>query len=728
MKFKTYLLSLACLAIWPAALAAAPAVPDAQTPAASAVKYVQTGSPANLLAEAKAIDEDRYYHIISQSIEHLEEMVKSGRNFTKEDDIWLSALANEFGTDEVEVPDLDNLPNTHRVKCSLTWEKLAATDGSAKTLLNTLKVMEEAERLSYEVFQGSGYEVRVYNSEILPLLKKSYESRDLCHLRDVAEAHNLFRIKIDEQNGLVTTSDIPDSENAEMASRQWVTDTVRSGGLECGQNPEAWVKALNTLAKFYNSPDEQAAFDKAIASPASYRDGGPQEGVAHIFYPNTLKRDPNWFNNKRLESHGLALRAFMAALRDGCLKDWSRGIKKPAPEMLQAITNLTAYLEAIDYSSAPSAGNWEETPFPGGLTWDTQAINEAMMEVIDLMYNSDYDSNQALSAVRRQLKAQKHGDIFNHPERLEAALQRGLDRVRLHYKAESPGHREKDSSLVFIGESNSVNLDDADAVKTSRQCRDLAMQKLPRNTKSIFITAQKQYDSLRELEDILVRDHGMIRYAPFKMKLSDGSEVLSPDSYLNFNYNIACDRYGHVNLEWGKILAEFGSKDASDPKVFAARASLATENCEAEWFMISDLSQAYSQQAESIINCARRRSKNPNSFKLTREEEKLLNLCVEGATRCLNRAYGRVTPSRDVLKANGGTAPAWSVPEAWQCVSAIIPGSRGWLPGINTPLTWAEVSLSQATGSLIHILTTLENNGKNIPRPSAPPDQENRKQ
>ena len=679
MKFTSHLLALACFISLPLAAWATP-TSSADEPTAQATS--QTAVISAPQADFSAAEVSQF---VDESIAKLQKMQQEGRNFQISDAAWIDKLSKMLGTDSIEVPDLDNLPQKHIVDCRLTWEKLAKTENSVSVLLNTLVTMRAATNLAYQTFQGPDYQVPVYNAAIFKLMQSQYTSTSLLKLRDLALRNHVFRINLNEKNGLITTSDIPEGENPEMASRAWVTDTIHAGLLETEVSPKAWTEALNTLAKFYTGPVEQKAFDKAIADPKSYREGGPVEGVAHIFYPTTLERDKNWFNNKRLESHGLALRAFMAALRDGYLKHWDRGIDNPSPQFLQAVVNLTAYFVSIDYSSAPSAGNWEEVPFPGGLTWDTQAINDALDEVLDIMYNPAYNSNRGIAKLRKALRCQKHGDIFSRRQDIEEAFKRGRERVRQTYYAESPGNREKDISLALLS-STQVQLDE-----------------------NYLVSVRKHIDNLKMLEESLVREHGALRYAPFYLTLKDGSKALSPDSYLNLNYNIACDPQGHVNLAWHDILQEFGSKDASEASVFMARSQLTAPNCEAQWFLVSDLARSYAEQAQSIYERAVKRVKPKQKPQLTAEESKLVSECLAGANRNINRAYARITPETETVKANGAPAPAWSVPEAWQCVSTLPPHSqKAYLPGVNTPLTWAEASLWMATNHYAAVLTRLE--------------------
>ncbi len=668
MKFAANLLLYSCLFGWASSLGAC----------ANPAEPVYQSSPA--LTTTTLADRRQ---VVANSLKELELMQKSKRNFEASDARWLVPLNQVLGAQELEIPDLNNLPGTRLVNCELDWQKLAQEPNAVNVLTNTLKTMQAASSMPCSVFIGPDYKLRVYNRTVCEQMKPSYSSQDVLKMRDMLAANGVFRIKINPDNGLVCTSDIPTDENQEMAARQWVTDTVWAGYLEREKDPAAWQKALETLCAFYTNSQEQAAFDKAIADPESYRQGGPVEGVAHIFYPNTLKRDSEWFNNKRLESHGMALYALTDSLRSNLLGQAPSS--SPSPQYLQTIVSLTAYLAAIDYPTAPSAGNWEETPFPGGLTWDTQIINDAMLNVVDLMTNPDYSDNPGIQKLRNDLQAQKHGAFLADTQKLQELIKRGQERVRNTYYAESPGHREKDISLSLLSSRPTAQLDD-----------------------DPLISVQKHLENLQMLEKSLVRGYGALRYAPFKLKLNDGQEVESPDSYLNLNYNIACDKDGQLNLEWGKILSEFGSKDASDPLIFAARSSLSTPHCEAQWFLVSDVCRGYCEQGCQVYQEALKRTPANQPIRFTPQERKLLDCALAGAARCFNRSCARITPEQETTKANGSPAPAWSVPEAWQCVSTLIPHVNSYLPGVNTPLTWAEASLWNASNKYIEFLRLME--------------------
>ncbi len=513
------------------------------------------------------------------------------------------------------------------------------------SLTHALRAMLAASRQQVTTLSLDGLPLQVRNPEVAALLRPQYTPEQFEQLLQLCHKHRVFQVKVHPTTGLIATSG--GEENPDMASRQWVTDSLRCGIL---QPPADRLKVLITLARFYTGAQEQAAFRKAIDHPKSYREGGPVEGVAHIFFPATLQRDPSWFNNKRLESHGLALQALCQAVLEH--PEW------PAPpEVWTSIELLGQYFLAIDYPTAPSAGNWEETPFPGGLTWDTQAIRGGLQALLQLV--------------------QQRPIAGLTPDSLTQAIKAGQQRLRRTYLAESPGHREMDSSLVFLSQTDLRLADDP------------------------LQDVQRHLEMLEKVEQALVRPQGMIRYAPFQLALENGQPVSSPDSYLTLNYNVAIDRDGRLNLSWKRILDDFGSKDASEPQVFAARARLSTPHTEAEWFMVSDLAHGYAYQAEKLLK------------RTGPEARRLQHIALQGATRNLNRAFARITPPGQVWKANGEVGPGWAVPEAYQYVSTLWEDDKGGrtnasLAGVNTPLSWASASLLAASQAYLRLLRQLE--------------------
>jgi len=583
----------------------------------------------------------------------LQKHIETGSELTTEDERWLNLLRNQWGTESLTVPNING------------------TKDGTKLLADALRVMIAATNYKPEKVEIGGVYFTVHNQKIAALIKPRYTEKSLRDLTSYLDGQQVFDMSadstrgfiIDEKSGLAQTCGA--SENWEMSERHWITDIMRVGDVQKIKRPETWSKALNTIGDYYNGQD--AKFRDLIAYPGRYRNGGLMEGIPHIFLSGSLKPDLNWFNNKRLESHGLALKEFSQSMIDGMTKDAPYGYKSAddiPDNVIKAMNNLSKYFTAIDYSTAPSAGNWEEVPISGGLTHDSETIRSGLSAFRDLLYNPEYGNNAEIQKARKRI--QENNPLDN--KTLEEAIKKGEERVRKTYLAEAPGVRPYDASLAFITTSD-IRLDD-DPVKD----------------------VEKNVAILELLEKHLVRENGIIRYAPFNFRLKDGATQQSPDSYLTYNFFNAINKDGKLDLEWQKKLAEFGSKDTSDPEVFAARAKLATENTEAQWFMVSEMSTGYGLQIEKIL-------KNAEDRELTEEESGLIEKCKSKQTEFLNRALARLSDEDpdnvSQIKANGMKMPAVTLTEAYQYVSD-LDGRKVMIPGTNAPLAWALASLYKA--------------------------------
>ncbi len=510
-----------------------------------------------------------------------------------------------------------------------------------------------------------GIPVRVNVPELVGYMTANPDKNQLQAIFEWCDIRSVFEIKEDSDTGLVQTCAA--AENPNMHANRWITDSVRTLDL---LSKESRAKVLQTLARFYNTPTELKAFRDCIEKPGYYQ-ADRKNGVAHIFQVqgNELVRDAEWFNNARLESHALALRAFIEHVLKG---------NQPTSEQLHAMANLALYLDAIGYTKAPSAGCWEEIPFPGGLTWDTEAGRAAFWELISLRFGRP-DVWRDLMRVVNELYP-GYDRRLDEADALSLLVAKGLKRVRETYLAEAPERRERDAALVFVAQSADLILDE-DSLKDARRFHELLMS----------------------LESSLVRQQGMIRYTPFRLEPGDAERL--PDSYLACNYWLALDETGRLNPPRTRLVQEFGSKDASDPEVFRARCKLAIPNREAEWFMVSDLSRAWSRQVARVRH-ARKASASANM----RAFDHMEGLAQNHAILNLYRALGRITGPGGV-KSNGQPCPHWSVPEAWEWVRVAgkaVGSSEEYvdrlLPGVNTPLAWAQASLKQAILALQEIL------------------------
>ena len=615
----------------------------------------------------------------------LTEKMETQSPLTAKDGKWLTRVRKLFGTESFKVNNPDNPAQIITVNSALTAEKINSTNG-IESLVNALKTIISATKYKPVKVKLGGVKYSVHNRDIAKLLRSEYDEKSFAELMhylngkrvfDLTDNPN-FGIVIDRQRGIAKTCGA--SENWEMSDRAWITDIMRIGDIQKYKRPKSWTTALDTIAEYYHTQTQ--TFKRLIAEPSAYRNGGNMQGIPHIFMPKTLEPDVNWFNNKRLESHGLALKEFCTAITDGLVHNRKYGYKsaKNVPNnVIEAIDNLTKYFKAIDYPTAPSAGNWEEIPLKGGLTSDTETIRSAFFAYRNLMFNPKYSQNAEIQKIRARINA------LNpiKKEETESLIKKGQQRVRTTYLEEAPKIRPNDASLVFITTSDIRLADD------------------------LIEDVKKHMEILTSLEQKLVRENGIIRYSPFNFTLKDGTVAHSPDSYLNLNYFIAVDKNGKLNLDWKNILDKFASKDCSEPDLFFARAKLSTPDKEAHWFMVSEMSTGYGKQIEKILSAVKREKRT-----LTKEEKLLIRTLRKKQTEFLNRALARISGEKPTaanqLKANGLNMPSVTVSEAHQYVTDIN-GKTKMMQGTNAPLAWALASLYKALQTEHHVIKKLNN-------------------
>ncbi len=206
------------------------------------------------------------------------------------------------------------------------------------SLRDSLKAVIEASNYNPKQFDlGGGKIISVHNEEVYSNLKPSYNKEQFEKLFNLCREKGTFKLKIDEATGFAKTNGSKKEESPDM-NRCWVTDTVRSGVIEKEQAPRMWKKALQKLAEFYNQPIERVSIQSIILSPEVYnKTPDVVVGVAHVFNieNNEFVRDDEWFNNERMESHGLALKALcdnildgLAADKTGTTKEWGLSLMK----------------------------------------------------------------------------------------------------------------------------------------------------------------------------------------------------------------------------------------------------------------------------------------------------------------------------------------------------------------------------------------------------------------
>lgn len=331
------------------------------------------------------------------------------------------------------------------------------------TVLRALKLLIFSTEYSLEKNKNLG-DFFIHNPEIGKLLKSNYSANSFKKLFDFATSKGVFKRKIDHDTGFIMTTDMNSEENPEMVERVWIKDLIVNIEALKEKEPYIFKKNLKKIIEFYSLPEQITIMKNIINDPDVYHKGGLSGGVPHIFYPKSLKADPNWHNNKRLESHGLVLKSLIEAIiTSNKNKGWSFNKYEIDDSMIDVIIFLAHYFKAIDYPSAQSAGNWEELPIEGGLTWDTEAIRSAYEKLFDLCFNQNYDNNEKIKFVRNKLKNREKillnkinnaESIFDNEKILKELIEKGYKRVQKNYLAEAPGRREKDASLIFITASS----------------------------------------------------------------------------------------------------------------------------------------------------------------------------------------------------------------------------------------------------------------------------------
>lgn len=609
--------------------------------------------------------------IVKNSISVLEKSVSSKSILTTELS-WLKELNELYGQLSYKFKNPQSIAQDLVLNTAITAEKLKNTD-AILALINALRVMLNAFNYNPSVVKASNINYKVHNRVIASMLKDSYTEDELNNIAKYLETNRVFDLSDDTEHGFVINKNnglveiCGSAENYEMNQRCWITDIMRIGDIQKYERPETWTKALSTIADYYHTQDNQ--FKRLINMPELYRGDDISEGIPHIFIPKNFELDKEWFNNKRLESHGLALKEFSKAIVEGLYYHKSYGFNsvEEIPENLYlAIDNLSKFFKAIDYVTAPSSGNWEEICFNSGLTTDVEIMRSGLNAYKDLLYNPEYSDNNNI------LKVREHFVKYNplNKEELNELILKGEDRVRRMYLKEAPGEREIDASLAFITTSD-IKLSD-----------------------NVVEDVKKNFEILDALEKELVRENGILRYKPFEFKMKNGEKYLTSDSYLGLNYSCAIDKDGKLNLEWKEFLDKYGSKDASDTDVFYMRDQFSYPNTEAEWFMVSDMSVGYGKQVEKLIKNAVQNNKTLNE-----EELLLLKHAKLKQTEYFNRSISRITDENPKeiyqIKANGYDIPRVTLPEAYQYVTD-IENKKICIPGVNVPLAWALASLYNA--------------------------------
>lgn len=672
------------------------------------------------IAKVKQSSPSHTYTQIIEALSQLDEVASGRKPVSENDQNWLTYLGKSLTRETLPIAIDGHTVDLLKAESLLNWQEAASAENN-QALLKVLQKFKTSLRAmlcasSHEpaYIDEDSHKLPVHNLAVASYLKTRYSVESFSALFDFCQDRQVFALSVNEQNGLVRTAEA--EENWDMSGRQWVTDTVRCGDMERALKPLAWRQAMLTLCRFYGQSEEVEAIKKSIANPEFYRSGGLLDGVAHIFLPDTLKRDATWFNNKRLESHGLALKAIcdtvIAAANGEDCGFSEKEIADHTDLIANTIVMVASYLKAINTNetgefdfNAPSAGPWEEIPFPLGLTWDTEAIRSGFESLQTLLSLTSAKADAILSSISQNKYGQwlySQNQKNTLAELIKAARSKILDRLfSSPLPIENP-HRPSDCSLAFIATST-IKMHD-------HPIEDVRLQ----------------YRLLSAIEELLVRDHGIVRYAPFNLPLASGHSELVFDSYLADNYWLLPELRAAISGH-SSHLKDYGSSDCSTNDEYLARVKQARPDSEAQWCFVSVLAEGYSRQVAKLLNMKGSAQGNLN-------QQEVAGLIAQGhaqATRFINRSYARITPGDDSTtdsktdstkiqhyKANGMPCPGYAIPEAYEMVTPLnldITGSaqasgQKAVAGANTPLAWGQASLHSASTIYLRNLQELEQN------------------
>lgn len=484
-----------------------------------------------------------------------------------------------------------------------------------------------------KIFAGynkTSYTLPVHNEGIAQKMNSVYNVVGFEALYNFAKNKGVFDYTLDIEKGTVKTSQINHKENPLMSDLIWVTDSCHNINLVKNKNPEACTAIYNRLADFYEG--QKNNFTKVFENPEKYADNRlwhNDHGVGHVFTPQT-NIEHEWFAKTRLESLGNYLRVGADLIQAGFngAKYGYKNSKDVPQTVVDSIANVTKYLKEINYPEAPSCGAWEENTFQKSLTSDTAIINEAMRNILKLVYSPTKDAE--LIKLRWRLLNSENGQVFEDKEVLENLLKLGEKRITKTHFVESP---RADFKIEADWQTKFYNRKSDSAMAFAAQTEFF-------KTGDIIKDSLAKIDMLKGLEKDLVKENGALRYIG--------------DEYINLDYHRIKDKH----------------KDNKKTN-------------EAEWFLVSEFAKAYGAVAKNIME-------DIKSNGTTWQKEKILEFSMAKQTEYINRSYARVTP-KGMTKSNGYSCPAYKLPEAYEAVTTkkgvkYVPGAHTPLTWAETSL------------------------------------------
>ncbi len=502
--------------------------------------------------------------------------------------------------------------------------------------LNNKKSHEVFDDYEPEIKNFGEYQIPVHNKEIAKRLERMYDTQKFDKLFGYAKNNGVFDINIDPKTKFVQTSAIQDGENPLMSKLVWVTDSCNFMPLLKYSHPEICVPLMENLSQYYAK--QQKAFDRIINDPLLFElnhdwADTAKNGVGHVFNPQN-NITHKWYARTRLDSMGLYLQSMCDLITDGIGDGKEYGYKNAGEISNKAVQSMANATAYLTKIMYPYA---KDTGAWEEKTFNSTASSDVAIinEAFRKLINLMYTptENKEILKVRERLLNSKHGEVFKDEKVLKDLLKLGEYRIKTNSSWEFPTERRYDGAMSFI--FTTEKLDD-DVIK---------------NAKKVFARLKK-FETPTTRSKELVRDNGILRY--------------TGDTYL----------YMNSDIDYKKPLYH------PSPKKFPPKT-------EAQWFMVSDISRSYGKIAQSLLDKI-----NKDGY-CDDETAKLLSYALIKETEYINRAYARIT-GENSYKANGKKCLPFKVPEAYQAVTD-TKGKIKFVPGTHTPLTWAQVSLFDAT-------------------------------
>jgi hypothetical protein len=586
--------------------------------------------------------------ILQNAIEHLDRHIENNTKLTSKDKAWVKKLEKVFNSEL----SIDEINSSHEHK----W--LEQYFDHRKLLRDTLNAVLEATKYQLVKKQFRNYVLPVHNPQIAKKLKYSYNQQNFSELFALCKEKGVFGFKFDEQGFAVTASIDMDEEKA-MAGNIWVTDTARCLDAIRSCNPKKDKIIIEKLSDFYMN--EKSEFEEVIKNPAYYSSSNEIKGVNHwngvhhAFNSKTLQGNPK-FLTIRLDSLGIYMQKASESIINNTYKP-----QYIPDNLVDTLAYIPMYLKSIKYPDCKTCGNWENNVFEHGITSDTEIVRIGLKVLHEILTSDNLDCQNIARKIAdsHQKISQKLGlSSKKLSDEVDLLIKKGQARLDKDYLNESVSdtawqNRPIDASLSFVTHTSKLDED-------------------------VLLDVGKNIEILKRLEKLL-GENGLMRY--------------ERDAYENLNFDTVLN--SREVFDFASI--KEGSFDAKPPAL----------KHRAQWFLVSDISKGYGVQLAKLADKIKEEGLIP-----TEEELKLMNKCFDMQTQYLNRAFARITPE-GALKSNGRPCPGWKVPESYMAVTSLKKDKKGnfeptYLPGINTPLAWAQSSLYDASMQYISSIKKME--------------------